>query len=182
MALPNPKQTDRFPTNDDILTFLRDGNGKITKRELARAFQIKGPDKVLLKKLLREMLNDGLIAQDAGRVLRPADRLPGVQVVEFAGLDKHGDALLRPVKWDRGEPAPTIYLGNDKRKKHPALGPGDRALARLIPIKDEPPTYRAQILKLLKASPRSILGVFHGGENGGRIHPIDKKKQRRILG
>ncbi len=175
--MPNPKQTDRFPTSDDILTFLREGNGKITKRELARAFQIKGPDKVLLKKLLREMLNDGLIAQDAGRALRPADRLPGVQVVEFSGLDKHGDALLRPVKWDRSEPAPTIYLSDDKRKKHPALGPGDRALVRLIPIKDDPPTYRAQILKLLKASPRSILGVFHGGENGGRIHPIDKKNR-----
>lgn len=175
--MPHPKKTDRFPTSDDILAFLREGGGKITKRELARAFQIKGPDKVLLKKLLREMLNDGLIAQDAGRALRPADRLPNVQVVEFAGLDKHGDALVRPVKWDKQGQVPTIYLSDDKRKKRPALGPGDRALARLIPIKDSPPTYRAQILKLLKASPRSILGVFHGGINGGRIHPIDKKNR-----
>lgn len=160
-----------------MLDFLREGGGKITKREIARAFQIKGQDKVQLKKLLRGMLNDGLIAQDSGRALRPADRLPGVQVVEFAGLDKHGDALVRPVKWDRKEEAPIIYLSADKRRKHSALGPGDRALARLIPVKDSPPTYRAQVMKLLKASPRSILGVFHGGENGGRIHSIDKKNR-----
>lgn len=171
------KQTDHFPTQDDILSFLRDSPGKITKREVARAFNIKGPDKIQLKKLLREMLEDGLIAQDAGRALRQAGRLPAVQVVEFAGLDKHGDALLKPVKWDRNEPQPTIYLSEDKRKTRAALGPGDRALARLIPIKDDPPTYRAKIMKLLKASPRAILGVFHGNENGGRIHPIDKKNR-----
>ncbi len=174
---PKTTQVDRFPTSDDILAFLKQGGGKITKREVARAFQIKGPDKVLLKKLLRNMINDGLIAQDSGRALRPADRLPGVQVLEFAGLDKGGDALLRPVKWDKRDPLPTIYLTESKRKNHPALGAGDRVLARLIPIKDEPPTYRAQVLKMLKASPRSILGVFHGGENGGRIHSIDKKKR-----
>lgn len=171
------KKFDHFPTEKDILDFLRDTNGKITKREISRAFRITGADKIQLKKLLRDMINNGQIAQDSGRALRPADRLPGVQVLEFAGLDKDGDVLMRPVKRERGTPAPTIYLSDDKRKKHPALGPGDRALARLIPIKDYPPTYRAQILKFLSAAPRSILGVFHGGENGGRIHSIDKKNR-----
>ncbi len=171
------KKFDHFPTEKDILDFLRDTGGKITKREIARAFRITGADKIQLKKLLRDMINNGQIAQDSGRALRPADRLPGVQVIEFAGLDKDGDVLMRPVKRERGGPAPTIYLSDDRRKKAPALGPGDRALARLIPIKDDPPTYRAQILKLLTAAPRSILGVFHGGENGGRIHSIDKKNR-----
>lgn len=171
------KKFDHFPTEKDILDFLRGAGGKITKREIARAFRVTGADKIQLKKLLRDMINNGQVAQDSGRALRPADRLPGVQVIEFAGLDKDGDVLMRPVKRERGGPAPTIYLSDDKRKKHAALGPGDRALARLIPIKDNPPTYRAQILKLLTAAPRSILGVFHGGENGGRIHSIDKKNR-----
>jgi len=171
------KKFDHFPTEKDILDFLRDTGGKITKREISRAFRITGADKIQLKKLLRDMINNGQIAQDSGRALRPADRLPGVQVIEFAGLDKDGDVLMQSVKRERGGPAPTIYLSDDKRKKHAALGPGDRALARLIPIKDNPPTYRAQILKLLTAAPRSILGVFHGGENGGRIHSIDKKNR-----
>lgn len=175
--MAHQNKIDRFPTRDDVLAFLREGRGKITKRELARAFQIKGQDKVLLKKLLREMLNDGLIAQDSGRALRPADKLPAVQIVEFSGLDKHGDATVRPVKWDGSGQPPLIYLSTDKKKKGPALGPGDRALARLIPIKDDPPTYRAQILKVLKGAPRAILGVFRGTENGGRIHSVDKKNR-----
>lgn len=120
--MPKPIKIDRFPTSDDILAFLKEGGGKITKREVARAFQIKGQDKVMLKKLLRQMLNDGLIAQDAGRALRPADRLPGVQVLEFSGVDKHGDALLKPVKWDRKEPLPTIYLTENKEKNTLPLG------------------------------------------------------------
>ncbi|WP_262695561.1 ribonuclease R [Kordiimonas aquimaris] len=173
----NKNTLDHFPTKDDILGFLKDARSKATKREIARAFQIRGQDKVLLKKLLREMLNDGIIAQDASRSLRPAEQLSAVQVVEYAGVDTHGDVLVRPVKWDGSGPAPKIFLSSDKRKKGPAIGAGERALAKLIPIKNDPPVYRAQILKVLKPAPRGILGVFKGGENGGRIHPVDKKNR-----
>lgn len=168
---------DQLPSQDDILEFLKNARSKVTKREIARAFKIRGQDKVLLKKLLRQMLDDGIIAQDASRSLRPAERLPAVQIVEFSGLDSHGDVLVRPVKWDRAGPVPIIFIASEKRNRGPALGPGDRALAKLIPIKDEPPIYKAQIIKALKPAPRGILGIFKGGENGGRIHPVDKKNR-----
>lgn len=168
---------DDFPSKEDLLGFIRNSHGKVTKRELARAFNLKGQDKILLKKMLREMLNDGLIAQDTARVLRPADRLPAVQVLEYAGTDRQGDVLLRLLKNAENGVEPTIYLSASKKKKGPAIGPGDRVLARLIPIKDEPPTYRAEVIKPLKASPRAILGVFRGSENGGRILAIDKKNR-----
>lgn len=152
--------------------------GKVTKRDIARAFGVKGPDKVHLKKALRELSEDGILSKDPSHALRPADRLPGVQVVEFAGTDKHGHVLVKPVNFEGGGDVPTIYLKEKKRgrgKGGPALGPGDRALVRLTNIKDEPPVYNASVLKVLKPAPSAIMGIFHGGENGGRIHPIDKK-------
>lgn len=170
-----------LPTRDEIMEFIRTfPHGKVTKRDIARAFGIKGPDKVQLKKMLRELTEDGLLAKDQGHALRPADRLPNVQVVEFAGTDKQGDVLVKPVNPDNDGPAPKIYLQEKKRgrgKGGPALGPGDRALVRLSPIKDDPPIYRAHVIKVLKPAPKAIMGIFHGNENGGNIHPIDKKNR-----
>lgn len=175
-----------LPSRDEILAFLKTADGKITKREIARAFNVRGPDKVLLKKMLREMAEDGLIAKDAARALRPADRLPGVQVVEFAGLDDHGDVLVRPAGWKDEAAPPRIYLderrrGRGKGPRVSAMGPGDRALARLIPIDDGGTRYRAHVLKRLESLPDDILGIFHGGSGGGRLHAIDKKNRDDYL-
>lgn len=154
--------------------------GKVTKRDIARAFGVKGPDKVHLKKALRELSEDGILAKDPSHALRPADRLPGVIVAEFKGVDKQGEVLVRPVNFEGGGEEPTIYLREKKRgrgKGGPAMGAGDRALVRLTHVKDEPPIYSASVIKVLKPAPRAIMGIFHGGENGGRIHPIDKKNR-----
>lgn len=166
-----------FPTKDDILDFIRDFKGKVTKREITRAFGIKGPDKVQLKKMLRELTDDGLLSKDQNKALRPADRLPNVQVIEFAGTDKHGDPLGCPVNWQGDDTPPTIYISEKKGRRGTAMGSGDRALARLIPIQDDPPTYRAEIIKMLRAAPSAILGVFRGSDEGGRILPTDKKNR-----
>ncbi|NVJ98430.1 MAG: ribonuclease R [Alphaproteobacteria bacterium] len=179
--LARKTEPGHLPTKDEIMDFVRNfPHGKVTKRDIARGFAIKGPDKVLLKKLLRELTEAGLLAKDPSHALRPADRLPNVQVVEFAGTDKHGDVLVKPVNMEGDGPAPTIYLQEKKRgrgKGAPALGRGDRALVRLTPIKDDPPIYRASVIKVLKPAPRAVMGIFHGNENGGRVHPIDKKNR-----
>lgn len=176
MAKYEPGQ---LPSRDEIMDFVRNFPGsKVTKRDIARAFGVKGPDKVFLKKLLRELAEEGLLTKDTGHALRASDRLPSVQVVEFAGLDDHGDPLVKPVNYEGGGTPPRIYL-SQKKGKHapPAMGPGDRALVRLTPVKDEPPIYRASVLKFLKPAPKALMGVFHGGPNGGRLHPVDKKNR-----
>ncbi|WP_074519454.1 ribonuclease R [Kordiimonas lacus] len=171
----------QIPTKEEIMEFIRGfEGGKVTKRDIARAFGVKGPDKVHLKKALRELSEDGILSKDTSHALRPADRLPGVQVVEFAGLTKQGEVLVKPVNFEGGGEVPIIFLKEKKRgrgKGGPALGRGDRALVRLTHIKDEPPTYKAMVLKVLKPGPSAVMGIFHGNENGGRIHPVDKKNR-----
>ena len=173
-----------IPSAEEILDFIKLSEGKVTKREIARAFNIKGPDKVFLKKQLRQMMEAGLLAKDAGNSLRPADRLPPVIVAEFAGTSSDGDPLLKPAGPEAGEHSPLIYLSEKKRgrSKGPAMGPGDRALVRLDLINEKPKTYRASIIKHLGGTaPESVLGVFKGGRDGGRIQPVDKKNRKEYL-
>ena len=56
----------RLPSREEILAFIareRDsGNaGKIGKREIAREFGIKGADKIDLKRILRELEDEGAV-------------------------------------------------------------------------------------------------------------------------
>ncbi|WCL55703.1 ribonuclease R [Gimibacter soli] len=174
-------EIEGMPSREAVLDFIKGFEGRVTKRDIARAFDVKGPDKVQLKKLLREMTDDGLIAKDFSKSLRPSDRLPSVQVVEFAGLDREGEAFVKPVNWEGEGAPPKIALAMGKRHKGPAMGPGDRALVRLREVRRGETRYQAEVLKILPNAPASIMGVFHGGENGGRIHPIDKKNRDDYL-
>ncbi|PCI60391.1 MAG: hypothetical protein COB37_09625 [Kordiimonadales bacterium] len=148
-----------FPTKEDILKFIRGYEGKVTKREIARSFGIKGPEKIQLKQILRELKEEGHLSVGKAKALRPAGRLPNVQVIEFSGVDKHGDALARPESWDQEGTPPTIYISDKKKHHGPPMGRGDRALARLIPIQDDPPLYRAEIIKLLKPETNIVFGM-----------------------
>jgi ribonuclease R len=60
------------------------------------------------------------------------------------------------------------------RASDPALGPGDRILARLQEVKAEAHHYEARLIRRIGANPRKVLGVFRKSEEGGRIVPIDK--------
>ncbi len=177
------RKPNGFPTEHEILDFVKTSDGRNTKREISRAFGIKGPDKVQLKKLLREMIAGGLLIQESSKALRPADQLAPVQVLEFLKTDKDGDVLLHPVNWADGIPSPTIYLTSTKdRRKGAGIGPGDQLLGRLSITSEEPLTYRATVIKLLKSEKiTEILGIFHGNDQGGRIHPVDKKNRDELI-
>ncbi len=45
----------RFPSKDEILDWIRDNPGAGGKRDIARAFGLKGPARIELKRLLKEM-------------------------------------------------------------------------------------------------------------------------------
>jgi len=170
-----------IPSKEEILEFIRLSKDKVTKRQLCRAFDITGQDKIFLKRLLREMLDSGDIVKDPSHSFRPADQLPDVIVAEFAGMTDDGDPLLKLADSHAEAPSVKIFLSEKKKsaKKGPALGPGDKALVRLDVASRDPVTYRASIIKHLgNTKPETLLGVFKGGPNGGRIQPVDKKNRK----
>src|SRR5690606_22211514 len=92
--------TQQFmPSKEEILKFIEENPDRAGKRELAKAFNIKGGSRVLLKDLLRELADEGLVEKRARRLSRPGT-LPPITVLSITGRDKEGGLLARPVEWD----------------------------------------------------------------------------------
>ncbi|TAL79219.1 MAG: ribonuclease R [Beijerinckiaceae bacterium] len=180
------KASGQLPTREDILRFLKDereagrGSGKIGKREIARAFGIKGSDRIALKRVLRELEAEGAIERRR-KVLHRPGTLPTVVLADITSRDQDGDFLAVPIEWDPEHgPIPTIVLMPARRRPGMATpGIGDRALIHTEALPDAAPgepTYSGRVVKLLQRSRAQVLGIFraHPG-GGGRVVPIDKK-------
>ncbi|HSM43013.1 MAG TPA: ribonuclease R, partial [Afifellaceae bacterium] len=106
---PRRADTPDLPTREDILAFLSETSGPVGKREIARAFNIKGNARIGLKRLLREMAEAGDIEGPRRKIRKPGD-LPSVTVVLVDGIDPDGELTATPLEWDEawGSPPPIV--------------------------------------------------------------------------
>ncbi len=174
-----------LPSKEEILEFIQNSSDRVGKREIARAFNIKGGERIPLKRLLREMAEEGLIAGTRKRLQRPGT-LPPVTVITIVSRDEHGEFIAEPETWDKEThgSAPRILMAPDRksRRKGPAVGIGDRVLARIAPldnVDESGCSYEATIIKRLMHERARLLGIYRVVPNrGGVIDPIDKKQLR----
>ena len=171
------KTVGKLPSKQQILDFLGTASADAGKREIARAFNIKGADRIGLKALLREMADSGLIAGTRRKLERPGV-LPPVTVIEIVARDRNGDFVGRPANWDEEHgPPPKVLIVESKRDAGSASGIGDRVLARIAAIKDDDYAYQARPIKKLARPARDMLGIFRVLPGGaGVIDPIDRKQ------
>lgn len=172
------KAVGKLPSKQDILDFLATATGEAGKREIARAFGVKGSDRIALKALLRDMADDGLIAGSRRKLTRPGT-LPPVTVIEIVSRDADGEFIARPATWDEEQgPPPRILMAENKREAGPVAGIGDRVLARITPLgADADYPYQARTIKRLARAARALLGIFRALPGGaGVIDPIDRKQ------
>ena len=162
-------------TKSDILDFIRSSPSPVTKRDIARAFGVKGGSvRIALKQILRELEHEGVIIKIGGGYTIP-EGLPGVCVIEVSDIDIDGDVFARPIDWNedvQGQP-PQIEIMPDK-KGHPSLAEGDRVLARLNRL--DAGHYEARTIKRLDDVRNQVMGLLriHKGGNG-ILQPADKK-------
>ncbi len=164
-----------FPSKQVILDWIRENPGKSGKREIGKAFGIKGAARIELKSLLRELQQTGEITRER-KAFRKPGTLPPVTVLNIIGPNGDGDLIAEPAKWEEGTPTPkALYV---PRKGGPALAKGDSILAKLTPVKADPPYEARLIRKLSSGNQERALGIFREASQGGRIVPIDKKNDR----
>jgi ribonuclease R len=161
-----------FPSKAEVLAFIRESPSPVGKREIARAFRLRGDQRVELKALLKDLKQDGLLEPHEKRKVARPGALPAVAVLEVSALDPDGEMLARPVVWNRDETPPTIYLAPERRGRS-ALGPGERVLARLTRLPDG--TYEGQPIRVLGGAPKRLLGLYDPDSDGGRLHPTDRR-------
>ena len=127
------KHDHGFPARDAIVAFIRAHPGKVGTREIAREFGLKKSDRVELKRILRELADDGTIAKRRRKIQEPA-ALPPTVMADITGRDTDGELIATPTEWDVEEngPAPKIRIHVPRRPQPgTAAGVGDRALLRI---------------------------------------------------
>jgi len=171
------------PPRDVLMRFISENPDKASKREIYKAFGLKGETRIELKALLREMEQDGLLEKKRNSLVRPG-ALPPVTVLDITTRDKDGELIGRPAEWpDDAGVAPAVSIRQSSvgqsKGKMPVGGIGDRVLAKIFPAKDRGgPAYTARIIKVLdrKRNNNAALGVFRAApDGGGRIMPIEKR-------
>ncbi|MFN3958675.1 MAG: ribonuclease R [Parvularculaceae bacterium] len=170
MAKPPP----RFPTKDQIATFLREAEGDISRRDIARAFNVKGDDRARLRTLIKEMQAEGAARPAGRRRIASATALPPVLAIDVMSVDDDGDMLCLPSSWE-GETEPPIIRLSAKaaRDVKPPPGVGDRLLARLTPSGDD--SYDARVIRALGRGAHRFLAVFRKTKTGGVAEPVERR-------
>jgi len=161
----------KIPSKPEILEWIAENPTLAAKRDIAKAFGIKGAARIDLKRVLKELEAEGHL-EKRKRSYQDPDRLPPVSVLQITGPDKDGDLFAKPMEW-QGEGVEPIVLVIP-RASDPALGAGDRILARLTLVQGEDFHYEARLIRRIGANPQRVLGIFRKTTEGGRIVPIDK--------
>ncbi|MCX7890372.1 MAG: ribonuclease R [Rhodobacteraceae bacterium] len=166
---------NRIPSKDEIRAWIADNPGSVAKRDIARAFGIRGADRIVLKQILKELEAEGAVDRRRGHFRDPV-KLPPVGVFAVLPPDRQGDQFLKPLEWSGDTPEPRVLLV--ARRTDAALAAGDRILARVNEVAGEAHQYEARLIRKIGVNPVRIVGIFRKGAEGGRIVPIDKGAER----
>ena len=166
-------------SKEAIFDFIKTSPMPVTKRQVARAFYIKGGEnRVALKQILKALVNEGSITKQAGGVYSAPDSLPSVSVLVVSKISDDGDVIAKPLEWNKeihDEP-PTIIIVPDK-KNFKNVREGSRALCRLSRLGDT--TYEARIIRLIEEGARNesgqVLGIIRMQKKSAILQPTNKR-------
>ncbi len=170
------KKQSALPSMSELTDYLNAQSGGVSKRDIARAFRIKGDDRSLLRQMLKDLKDSGTITRDDSsknyRMLT-AGQLPERCRLEITGQDSMGDLLARPFEWHSTETMPQIVIV--KNKVNPPAGIGDIIQAKVKYIGNR--LYEGEVIRVLTHGDNQMVGVY---ENG-RVFSVDRRISRPFL-
>lgn len=165
-----------------IIRFITEHPERVSKRDIAKAFGVKGDQRVELKDILSELTDEGYLSKTRKKLARPGN-MPSVTTLDITKRDESGDLIGRPSAWrDPDGLAPAVLIrqsvsrsrtgGAKLRSNNPIAGLGDRVLAR-ISANDRrqgqdqvAPAYIAKVMKVLSKQSESTMGIFRAQTEG----------------
>ncbi|HLH51202.1 MAG TPA: VacB/RNase II family 3'-5' exoribonuclease, partial [Roseiarcus sp.] len=183
-----------LPTREDVLAFIAgekapDGAktpNRIGKREIARAFGVKGEAKAELKAILKDLQAEGAI-QRGRKAFHAQGRLPAMVVADIVSRDRDGEMIAAPADWSEAGAPPRILVARSRgrNERGPAPGLGARVLMRVAFLPDSgprEPSYSGRVIKILDKAKARILGVYRELDAGaGRASPVDKRAREEFF-
>ncbi|GIX18371.1 MAG: ribonuclease R [Erythrobacter sp.] len=171
-----PKRPQGMPTREQVLDFIQASDTPAGKREIAKAFGLKGQEKIRLKALLKDMAEEGLIDGKKSAYHRMGG-LPRVTVLRVVAIED-GEAIAEPDTWDPEAPGrpPRLTVREPKPRggrRPPALKRGDRILAR---TEESAAGWIAHPMKKLPARSEGLMGIVEIDRAGRAwLAPVDKR-------
>ena len=170
-----PRNCSALPSRKQILDFIASSGQPAGKREIARAFHLSGQEKIELKRLLKDMADEGLIDSSPGRAFHKAGGVPKVTVLRVQSVDDSGAIWAVPEQWHAESASPRLRL--IERGRRGALGIGDRVLSR---TEERDGGYVAHPMKKLERAAELVLGVVRREGERFWLSPVDKRERREL--
>lgn len=185
----------QIPSRQEIIDFISSQPSKVGKREIARAFQITGSDRIPLKQLLRDLAAEGILKSDKLSGMRLSGDLPNVCMIKIISRDREGGFIAIPVaepmpdtQADLTAPEPAAKLDAQPPKirvlenkthkrtaaRSPRLAIGDRALARLTQSSDG---YTARVIKKIEEEGGRVIGRVQSMPHGLVLIAADRRER-----
>lgn len=164
-----------FPTKAQLLDFIESQQRPISRRDIARAFHIKGSDRIPMKAMLKDLVSEGELAHEDGSYHKHTKQ--EYTLVEIYDVDEDGEFVAKPVQWEGKGRKPEVYIFAPKGphgRKVAGLSVGDRALVTLRRM-DKNSFEGRLVRKIEKRAEEQIIGEFFGNKMGGWIEPTDRR-------
>ncbi len=172
--LPVAKRSKDLPTPQEILEFINSSPTKVGKREISRAFNLKGLKRVWLKNVLKDLADQGLIKRGHKKNVHSHAALPPVLLVTVAPeLSEEGEVLLKPVEISGDFPP---ILLTDKGSAQ--VKSGDRLMVRVKRHTDG--YYTARLIKKLVVRSATLVGAVIKSRGRLYVQPCDRRRQEDL--
>lgn len=159
---------------DQILNYLKDTQMPLSKRDLAKAFGLKGDARIALKEGIRELMDSGLIKKNSRKEYHTADQddVPAVAVLEVVDINDDGEIFAIPTDSPTLKSMVKSPIKVEARGKK-SCGVNDRILTKLKT--HENGTVTGLVMRVLgEVKRRFILGRALETTKGWIVEPVNK--------
>jgi ribonuclease R len=157
-----------------LLQYLNDINVPITKREMCKAFGLKGSERIMLKDAIRDLMDQGKIKKTAQKTYVTAgeDHLPAVAVFKIVEVTLDGETFALPMgDKDLEKKLPDPILIDVRGKK--SCAEGDRVLVKLK-THDDGTITGLMMRNLGEQITKTIAGRAVQTDKGWIVEPVNK--------
>lgn len=170
-----------LPNKEEILSFIKENPDRSSKREITKAFNLKGDSRIWLRDILCALKDQNLISKQRKREIHKG-KLPPVALVKISERGQDGCFIAQPLAW-KDTPKPNIEIHSFYQIKGGNIDVGDHVLVKVFRNKkSQNPPYMGRIIRKIEVSPKSTFGIVRKLENNQwHLDPIDRKANELIV-
>jgi len=166
------QEPNKLPHKNEIVKLINENGSAMSKRDIVKAFNIKGDDRRAIKDMLKTLVDSGQLVKGEKQAYNVPGALPTVSMIKITKIDADGDIFAEPMDWDIESqgPIPRIELISNAPMKE-----GDRALATLKKYNET--LYEGKLIRRIDRQRATVMGQVIKTSKGFILKPTHKKSK-----